>query len=354
MKIVVLAGGLSTERVVSFVTGISVCRALRKRGYRAVLVDMFLGLESLPQDPETLFDAEDGLCPSVQIEAAAPDLEAVRRSRPDQSASLLGPHVLEVCSLADLVFVGLHGESGEDGRIQAALDLLGVPYTGAGHLSSAMAMDKVVTKRMMDAAGIRTPKWRRLTYGPEDVDRLAAELEMPCVVKTPDGGSSLGVYLPDTREELKQALLDVLHYGCEIIVEQRIRGRDLFVGVLGDRWLPAVEVIPKAAYFDYASKYQSGGAQEICPAAVTPAEQEEMGEAALKLHNLLGLSVYSRADFVLDGEGRSWCLEINSLPGLTPASLLPKEAAAVGMSYEDLVEEIIRLSLQRGNTICSR
>jgi len=296
-------------------------------------------------DLKEIFSVPGVFCSDVRIDPSAPDLKAVRRGRKDQGPSLLGHRVLEVCALADLVFVGLHGESGEDGRIQAALDLLGVPYTGSGHLSSAMAMDKIVTKRMMDSAGIRTPKWQLLTYGIEDVERLAAELEMPCVIKTPDGGSSLGVYLPETREELKEALTDVLHYGSEVIVEQRIRGRDLFVGVLGDRFLPAVEVIPKAAYFDYASKYQTGGAQEICPAPVTPDQQEEAGEAALKLHRLLGLSVYSRADFILDGEGRSWCLEINSLPGLTPASLVPKEAAAVGMSYADLCEEIVRLSL---------
>ena len=347
MKIVVLAGGLSTEREVSLVTGTAVCRALREKGHRAILVDLFMGLEDYDGKLEALFDAPDGLCRDVKITSQAPDLEAVRRSRRDQGPSLLGRHVLEVCALSDLVFVGLHGQSGEDGRIQAALDLMGVPYTGSGHLSSAMAMDKIVTKRMMDSAGIRTPKWQLLTYGAEDVERLAAELEMPCVVKTPDGGSSLGVYLPETREELKAALTDVLRFGSEIIVEQRIRGRDLFVGVLGDRWLPAVEVIPKAAYFDYASKYQSGGAQEICPAEIAPAEQEEAGEAALKLHNLLGLSVYSRTDFILDSEGHPWCLEINSLPGLTPASLLPKEAAAVGLSYDELCEEIVRQSVGR-------
>lgn len=345
MKIVVLAGGLSTERTVSLVTGNAVCRALRERGHQAILLDLFLGLENWEGDLKEIFSVPGGFCSDVRIDPAAPDLEAVRRGRKDQGPSLLGYRVLEVCALADLVFVGLHGESGEDGRIQAALDLLGVPYTGSGHLSSAMAMDKIVTKRMMDSAGIRTPGWQLLTYGIEDVERLALELEMPCVVKTPDGGSSLGVYLPETREELKEALTDVLRYGSEVIVEQRIRGRDLFVGVLGDRFLPAVEVIPKAAYFDYASKYQTGGAQEICPAPVAPDQQAEAGEAALQLHRLLGLSVYSRADFILDGEGRSWCLEINSLPGLTPASLVPKEAAAVGMSYADLCEEIVHLSL---------
>ena len=176
------------------------------------------------------------------------------------------------------------------------------------------------------------------------------------MVKTIGGGSSLGVYLPDTREDLRQALTAVLHFGSEVLVERRVYGRDLTVGVLGDRYLPAVEMTASGAYFDYASKYQSGGSLEVCPANLTPEQAQEVGEMSLKLHRTLGLSVYSRADFVMDEAGVPWCLETNSLPGLTPASLVPKEAAAIGMSYEDLVEEIVHLSisLQRGITICSR
>lgn len=354
MKIVVLAGGLSTEREVSLVTGTAVCRALRENGHRAVLVDMFMGLEDYDGPLEALFDAPDGRCGGAAIRSDAPDLAAVRRSRKDQSASMLGKNVLAVCALADLVFVGLHGECGEDGRIQAALDLLGIPYTGSGHLASAMAMDKVATKRMMDAAGIRTPKWRLVQYTREEVPALVEELPLPCVVKTPGGGSSLGVYLPDTKEELKTALLDALRFDGQVLVEEKITGRDIFAGVLGDRALPAVEVIPAEGMFDYAAKYQSGGAQELCPANITPAQQEEIGGMALALHRLLGLSVYSRSDFILDGNGVPWCLEINSLPGLTQASLMPKEAAAVGIGYNELCEQIVELSLKGRKSICSR
>lgn len=353
MKIVVLAGGLSTEREVSLVTGTAVCRALRENGHRAVLVDMFLGLEDYSGPLEALFDAPDGRCGGAAINASAPDLAAVRRRRKDQSPSMLGKDVLNICALADLVFLGLHGDCGEDGRIQAALDLLGIPYTGSGHLASAMAMDKVTTKRMMDAAGIRTPGWRLLDYGAGEVDALAAELPLPCVVKTPDGGSSLGVYMPNTREELKSALRDALRFGTQVIVEEKITGRDIFAGVLGERWLPPVEVIPADGMFDYAAKYQTGGAQELCPADLTDAQQTEIGEMALALHRLLGLRVYSRADFILDGNGVPWCLEINSLPGLTQASLMPKEAAAAGIDYHALCEQIVQLSLRR-NSGCSQ
>ena len=344
MKIVVLAGGISTEREVSLVSGTGICRALREKGHRAILVDMFLGLNTVPANLETLFDAPDGLCPDAAIRTEAPDLEAVRRSRPDQGPSHLGPHVLDVCAAADMVFLGLHGEDGEDGRIQAALDLLGVPYTGSGHLASAVAMDKTVSKQLMDAVGIPTPKWRLLADYAEDVDRLAEELPMPCVVKTPGGGSSLGVYLPEDRAALKAALLEVLRYGSKALVEERIYGRELTVGVLGDWWLPAVETVPAGKEFDYTAKYQAGAALETCPADLTPEQMAAAGELALRVHRCLGLEVYSRTDMILDQEGRLWCLEANSLPGMTPTSFVPKEAAAVGMSYADVCQEILELS----------
>lgn len=344
MKIVVLAGGLSTERAVSLVTGSSVCRALRENGHRAILVDLFLGREEVPADLETLFDAPDGLCPDAKIDAQAPDLEAIRASRRDQSDRLFGPNVLELCGAADIVFLGLHGQDGEDGRVQAAFDLLGIRYTGSGYLASGLAMDKAMTKRMMDAAGIPTPKWRLLDYSATDVDRLAAELPMPCVIKTTTGGSSLGVFLPEDRAALKDALVRVQSFSGQVLAEERVYGRELTVGVLGDRALPAVEILPAEKDFDYAAKYQTGGTRELCPAPITGEEQRQAGELALKLHRTLGLEVYSRTDFILDENGRFWCLEVNSLPGMTAASLVPKEARAIGMTYNELCEEIVRQS----------
>ena len=344
MKIVVLAGGLSTERAVSLVTGTGICRSLRERGHRAILVDLFLGVEEVPEDPEALFDAEDGLCPDARIETTAPDLEAVRRSRRDQSARVFGPGVLELCQLADIVFLGLHGQDGEDGRVQAALELLGVPYTGSGYLASGVAMDKAVAKRVM-VEGSPTPKWGMLEYGPEDACGLAQELPMPCVIKCTTGGSSLGVFLPEDRGELMNALVKVRQFGGEILWEERIYGRELTVAVLGDRALPAVETTPAGKDFDYAAKYQKGGAREVCPAPLTEAEAAAAGELALRAHGALGLAVYSRTDMILDREGKLWCLEVNSLPGMTPTSFVPQEAAAVGMSYAELCEEIVRLSL---------
>lgn len=346
MKIVVLSGGFCTERHVGLVSGSGVCRALREKGHQAIFVDMFMGLENYQGKLEDIFDVPDGLLEKVAIEETAPDLEAVRAARQDKSLSLLGKDVLKVCAMADAVFLAMHGANGEDGRIQATLDLLGVPYTGSGYLGSAMAMDKAVTKRMMDSLGIRTAPWVDVHYKKEDIPRLTQELMVPCAVKMVNGGSSIGMALPDTREELEKALYDLLPYGGHVVVEKKIKGREIQIAVLGDTYLPAVEIIPKGEYFDYICKYQKDGAQEICPAPISDEEWRQVGEMALKLHQGLGLSVYSRSDFLLDDEGKAWCLEINTLPGMTPTSLVPQEAAQVGLSYADLCEKIVLDSIE--------
>ena len=349
MKIVVLGGGISTERHVSLVSGTYVCKALRSLGHKAIFVDMFLGLEDYEGALEDAFDVPDGFCGSVAIEKEAPDLAAVRASRRDKSPSRLGKNVLAVCALADCVFLGLHGADGEDGKIQAALDLLGVPYTGSDCLSSAMASDKAVSKRIMESCGVLTPKWSEITYSEADIPALRESLPVPCAVKVVGGGSSIGVALPDTRDELEDALRDILQYGNRVIVEEKIQGRELTQPVLGDRYLSTIEIVPpEGMTFDYVAKYQSGAlaAQELCPAPITEAEHKLIGEAALKLHRALGLSVYSRTDFILDKEGRAWCLEVNNLPGMTPASLIPKAAAVEGLSYEQLCERVVELSLK--------
>lgn len=349
MKIVVLGGGISTERHVSLVSGTSVCKALRSLGHQAIFVDMFLGLEDFEGPLERAFDAADGFCGSVAIERTAPDIQAVVASRKYKSPSRLGKKVLEVCALADCVFLGLHGADGEDGKIQAALDLLGVPYTGSGPLGSGMAMDKAVAKRIMESCGVPTPAWRELTYTGSDIPRLREELPVPCAVKVVGGGSSIGVSLPETRDELEQALREILSYGGRVLVEEKIRGRELTVPVLGEKCLSAIEIVPpEGMTFDYVAKYQSGaeGAREICPAPITGAERRLIGEYALRLHKALGLSVYSRTDFILDAEGRAWCLEVNTLPGMTPNSLIPKAAAMEGLNYPKLCEKIVELSLK--------
>lgn len=331
MKIVVLGGGISTERHVSLVTATSVCKGLRAMGHKAIFVDMFLGLENYSGNLEDAFDAEDGFCGEVAIEHTAPDLEKVKESRKDKSASRLGKNVIEICKLADCVYLGLHGADGEDGKIQATLDLLGVPYTGSDTLGSAMAMDKKIAKEIM-------------TYN--DIPTAPFTDHAPCVVKEVNGGSSIGTWICDTDEEYKKALSEVKG---EYIVETKIKGREFTVPVLGDKALSVIEIVSPTGKFDYVSKYQSGdeGAREICPAVITDDEKELMQSLALRFHNALGLKVVSRTDFILDENGKAWCLEVNTLPGMTPNSLIPKAAKIEGFDYPHLCDEIVRLSLNK-------
>ena len=349
MKIVVLGGGISTERHVAQVTATSVCQALRRRGHQAIYVDLFLGMENYHKPLEEAFLEPDGLCGNVAIEVQEPDLEAVWKSRAYQSPGHLGKNVPEICALADCVFLGLHGKDGEDGKIQALLELIGVPYTGSGPLASAIAMDKAMAKRVLSSSSVHTPAWRELVYHEEDIPRLTEELPVPCAVKIINGGSSIGVELPETREELAQALKRLLRYGNHVIVEDKIYGRELTVPVLDGHALNPIEVVPpEGTEFDYVAKYQSGalGAQEICPADLTPEEDHRLREAAETVQRELGLSVYSRSDYILDSDGQPWFLEVNTLPGMTPNSLIPRSAKVDGISYDELCEKIVMLSLK--------
>ena len=341
MKIVVLAGGLSDERNVSLSSGCKVCAALRERGHQAALIDMYLGSE---QAPEALFCAP---IPAelTKIGRQAPDLAAVRASRSGGGDSLFGPGVLEACRMADVVFLALHGACGEDGRVQAAFELMGIPYTGAGHLGSAIAMDKDLTKKLIAPLGVATPRWELVRYTQDDIPALAARLEVPCVVKPAASGSSIGVSIVYRREELSGALAGALAYGGVCVVEQYIAGREIQVGILEDKALPSIEIIPKAGFYDYENKYQPGAAEEITPAPIPAQWEQRLGEAALTVFRALGLSVYARADFIVTGDGVPWFLEINTLPGMTPTSLLPQEAAAAGIGYGELCERIIKASL---------
>ncbi len=342
MKLVILAGGLSPERNVSLSSGCKVCAALRERGHQAALIDLYLGTA---EDPAALFDAP---IPEelTRIGRQAPDLAAVQAARRSGGIGQFGPGVLELCRLADVVFLGLHGACGEDGRVQAAFDLLGIPYTGAGHLGSAIAMDKDLTKRVVAPLGVQTPKWGLIRYTAEDIPALAARLELPCVVKPVASGSSIGVSIVREREELPAALEDGLSCGGVCVIEQYIAGREIQVGILEDRALPSIEIIPKEGFYDYENKYQPGAAEEICPAPIPEEWEKRLGEAALTVFHALGLSVYSRADFIVTQDGTPWFLEINTLPGMTPTSLLPQEAAAAGIGYGELCERIINASLK--------
>ena len=343
MKIVVLCGGLSMERNVSIASSTLICKALRAMGHKAVLVDMFYGLEDIDTPVERLFDELPPL-EDARVDRREPDLDKVRASRKWQSPSKVGKGVFELCALADVVFLGLHGACGEDGRIQAAFDLMGIPYTGSGYLGSAIAMDKDLTKQLARAAGVRTPDYRVVRYDRDDVAELIDKTELPCVVKPVDSGSSIGVAIAHDRDELEAALAQNRPMG-RVILEKYIKGRELDVGVLLDKSLPAIEIIPKQGFYDYVNKYQAGATVELCPAPIPQETEDELRRVALKVHRLLGLKGYSRSDYMVDEKGVVYFIEINTLPGMTPTSLMPQEAAAVGIDFNRLCALIIEDAL---------
>ncbi len=349
MKIVVLAGGLSTERDVSFISAAQVCRALRSRGHQAVVLDIFLGYGKEGDDLSGIFDGEESLIQiSDHIPEEEPDLEAVRALRDGEDNSLFGPNVTQICRMADIVYLGLHGADGENGKVQAAFDVLGIRYTGSGYFGSAMAMDKGVAKKMLQSGGVPTPKGFTLEKDMADAGQMAiSEIGFPCVVKPCCGGSSVGVSIAVNGTELRGALELAFGYGDEVVVEEYIRGREFAVGILDGKALPVIEIIPKKGFYDYRTKYQAGMAREVCPAELDDHIARQMQELALAAFCALKLEVYGRIDFLLSDDGRLYCLEANTLPGMTPFSLLPQEAAAVGIEYGELCEKIIAGSLKR-------
>ena len=347
MKIIVLAGGLSTERDVSLASAAGICRTLLEKGHDAFLLDVFLGLENAPENLEDVFALPGhGLELAKTVRTSEPALAAGKASRPDQSDCFLGPNVIELCRLADITFLGLHGGEGENGKLQATFDLLGIRYTGPDSLGCAVAMDKGFTKEIFLQAGIDTPKGAALYRFSADRSLAALGLSLPVVVKPCSGGSSIGVYIVNTEEEYSQALEKSFCYEDEVIVEEYIRGREFACGIISGKALPPIEIIPKTGFFDYANKYQDGATEEVCPADIPKETAARMMKLTERAFHALKLNVYSRADFLLDNQGNLYCLEMNTLPGMTAASLLPKEAAAVGIEYGDLCEMIIQESLK--------
>lgn len=346
MKIVVLAGGTSTERDVSLISGSKIYHALKKNGHDAILLDVYLGYETEESVTEALFSADIDWAKDIRdISESHPDLSHLKDLRKDGGKSMFGPNVLPLCDMADIVFMGLHGANGEDGRIQAAFDLMGIKYTGTGYLSSALAMDKSVSKQFFQEFGIPTPEGITMKNG-EQPD--PASVPYPCMVKTVCGGSSVGTYRVDRPEELPQALADAYSFADDVIVEQFITGREFSVGVIEGKALPIIEIAPLQGYYDYKNKYQPGSTIETCPADLSPELTKEMQHYAEMVFAALKMESYGRIDFMMDTKDNSiYCLEANTLPGMTPTSLLPQEAAAIGMTFEELCEKIIEVSLAK-------
>ena len=339
MKVVVLCGGISTERDVSLVSGTQVYKALKGKGHQAIMLDVFLGYEG---DIDDIFEKDiDWAERTAGISESAPDIDAVKALRKNPGV-LFGENVMEICRMADIVFMGLHGDCGENGKIQAAFDLNDIKYTGTDYISSAMAMDKSISKRAFEMEGVKTPKSVTLKAG------MKYEPTFPCVVKVCSGGSSVGVYITHTREEYDLAIKEAFTYDTKVLVEQYIKGREFTDGVIDGKPLPVVEIAPKQGFYDYKNKYQAGSTIETCPAVISEEQTKAIQDLALKAYNALGILAYARMDFVMDEiTGEIYCLEANTLPGMTPTSLIPQEAAAIGVAFPELCEWIIEVSLKK-------
>lgn len=342
MKVVVLAGGISTEREISISSGIKVCRALREKGHDAVLIDVYFGIENV--------DWENAFLKDYSIEDAVAYINGFN-GKVEQEKNIrkefFGPNVLKLCKAADIVFLALHGENGENGKVQAVFDLFGIPYTGSGYLGSALSMDKGLSKQIFRESGVPTPD--SVTAHRNDCRKNIKEygMTLPCVVKPSCGGSSVGVSIARTEEEFDKAVKEAFFYEEEILIEQYIEGREFSVGVVNKEAYPIIEIAPIHGFYDYHNKYQPGCTVETCPAKLSEEQTKTMQEYAVKACKVLRVESYGRVDFMMDREGNIYCLEMNTLPGMTPTSLLPQEAAVLGMSYADLCEKLIEVSLER-------
>lgn len=340
MKIVVLAGGISTERDVSLMSGSQIYKALKDR-HQTVMLDVYLGYEG--EDYDRIFSIDRDWAEGVEaIGQINPDPESIKAKRGGDPTLFFGPHVLDICKQADIVFLALHGENGENGRVQAAFDLFGIRYTGTDYMSSALAMDKALSKELFLSHGVPTPSVIPFHAGEE-----LPEEAYPCVVKLCNGGSSVGVYIVRSKEEYADALKDVSRYEGEVLIESYIKGREFTVCVIDGEALPVVEIVPKTGFYDYKNKYQAGSTEEICPAELSSKQTEKIQQIAVKAYHALRLKTYARFDFMMDEKGNFYCLEGNTLPGMTPMSLIPQEAKAIGVEFPELCEWIIRISLEK-------
>ncbi|HEX6315209.1 MAG TPA: D-alanine--D-alanine ligase [Gemmatimonadaceae bacterium] len=336
MKITVLMGGTSSERDVSIASGLRIASALRTRGHDVTPVDTASGVIDATAERALL---------AAGVRQAPPDLQSLAEmSRRSLSPSL---GTMPEVRTADVVFLALHGGQGEDGTLQALFDLCGIRYTGSGQLGSALAMDKDLSKRLFRDNGVTTADW---LMAPATGGEVEERLGYPVVVKPSKQGSTVGLTLVRQASELEAAVNEAFRYDDEVMLEQFISGRELTVGILGHEALPVGEIIPKHELYDYECKYTAGMAVEEFPARLDPAVAARVQDQALRAFRALKLRGYARIDFRLDDSGGCFCLEANTLPGMTELSLIPQAAAAAGMSFPDLCERIVQLAITEGRT----
>jgi D-alanine-D-alanine ligase len=329
MKIAVLFGGFSEEREVSIASAAKIIPVLRQRGHDVFSVDAAAGRLSLADEHRLL---ETGVAPEPPV------LHEITNAH----STGFAVNTFDIRG-ADVVLIALHGGAGEDGRIQALLDLAGVAYTGSNHIASALAMDKDLSKRLFRSVGVPTADW---LMSPASRDQIEEQLGWPVVVKPNKQGSTIGLTVVRSATELDDALQKAHRYDDEVMIEKFISGREFTVGILDGQALPVGEIVVSTDVFDYQSKYQTGGAREIFPAQISQEQAKLLQEFALRVHCALKLSTYSRIDFRLDGNGLPYCLEANSLPGMTATSLLPQAASAAGIEFPELLDRICQGGLK--------
>jgi D-alanine-D-alanine ligase len=328
MRVTVLTGGTSSERDVAIASAVQVIAALRSRGHEVSVVDTARGY--IPEsDESSLLSGRVGVAPP-----SIGQLHTLERG-----LLLSGLGNLAVVRDAEVLFLALHGGRGEDGTLQTLLEMVGVPYTGSGRLGSAMAMDKDISKRLFRLAGVPTAEW---VMAPADAATVGRELGWPVVVKPSKQGSTVGLTVVGQEQEFGPAMTLARQYDDEVMIERFVPGRELTVGILDGRALAVGEIIPRHEIFDYECKYTPGMSQEIFPADLPPAVAAECGRLAVLAHEALKLGGYSRVDFRLTPAGEHFCLEVNTLPGMTATSLLPQSARAAGIEFPDLCERICR------------
>lgn len=331
-RIALLTGGSTPERDVALAGAAQVVQTLRALGHDVTVVDTATG-------PLSLAAEEALLAQAVRRDPPTADELAGLAAQENLPALVSSPEMRS----ADLVFLVLHGLQGEGGAVQALLDLGRLRYTGSGPLGSAMAMDKEVTKRQLEAAHIPTADWGMWPLLPAAVDALG----LPLIVKPSNGGSTVGLSVVHAAAELDGAIALALESDRDVMLERYLPGREFTVGILGAEALAVGEIIPQHEIFDYECKYTPGLTREVFPAVIPDELAREMRALALATHRVLKLRDFSRIDFRLDSAGEPYVLEANTLPGMTATSLLPQSAAAVGISFLDLCAEICRLALAR-------
>ena len=344
LKILVLMGGDSAERDVSLVSGEAVVEALKKAGHRVIPVDTSKSWQVLPNNNIHYLPEGIKTAPPVMQELKPLDSDVVLKHFESQDLKDV-----------DVIFLALHGGKGEDGTIQALLDLTGKPYTGSGMLASALAMNKDMSKKIFEREKIRTPKWILWELSDSSgISELQKEIKKrfgyPVVVKPDNQGSTIGLTILPKNGNLSEAVNLAGEYSHQILIEEFIPGREITVSVLENQALPVIEIVPEHGIYDYECKYTPGMSKYVCPAELSKKQTKEVQDMAVKAFKVLGCEGYARVDFRLGKDGKFYCLEVNTLPGMTKTSLVPKAAQAAGIEFPQLVDKIVKLALNKKKT----